>query len=87
MKKPMKTDHYGQVMKNRDGSTLQEDVITGLAKEPPPSGSERRLVRLLDVTDEILDLVEDEVGMGCGAWDCVPPKEIIAAAWKFLPNV
>ena len=49
MKKPMKTDHYGQVMKNPDGSTLQEDVITGLAKEPPP-------------------------------------KEIIAAAWKFLPN-
>ena len=42
----MKTDHYGQVMKNPDGSTTQEDVITGLAKETPSSGSERRLVRL-----------------------------------------
>jgi hypothetical protein len=39
-----------------------------------------------DVTDDILDAVENEVGMGCGAWDCVPPKEIIAAAWKFIPN-
>jgi hypothetical protein len=38
------------------------------------------------VTDEIVDAVENEVGMGCGAWDMVPPKEIIAAAWKFLPN-
>jgi hypothetical protein len=38
------------------------------------------------VTDEIVDAVENEVGMGCGAWDMVPPKEIIAAAWKYLPN-
>jgi hypothetical protein len=46
-----------------------------------------RLVRLSDVTDDILDAVEDEVGMGGGAWDCVPPKEIIAAAWKFMPRM
>ena len=46
-----------------------------------------RLVRLSEVTDDILDAVENEVGMGCGAWDCVPPKEIIAASWKFMPNV
>ena len=45
-----------------------------------------RLVRLSDVTDDILDAVETEVGMGCGAWDCVPPKEIIAAAWKLMPG-
>ena len=45
MKKPMKTDHYGQVMTNPDGSTMREDVITGAVKEPPSSGSERRLVR------------------------------------------
>jgi hypothetical protein len=39
-----------------------------------------------DVTDEIVGSVENEVGMGCGAWDMVSPKEIIASAWKFLPN-
>lgn len=44
------------------------------------------LFGISDVTDDILDAVENEVGMGCGAWDMVPPKEIIAAAWKFLPN-
>lgn len=38
------------------------------------------------VPDEIVNAVENEVGIGCGAWDCVPPKQIIAAAWKFLPN-
>ena len=42
MKKPMKTDHYGQVMTTPDGSTMREDVITGVAKEQPSSGSERR---------------------------------------------
>ena len=82
----MKTDHYGQVVKNSDGSTTEETSITELAKEPPLSDSERRLVWLSDVTDEILDLVENEVGMGCGAWDMVPPKEIIAASWNFLPK-
>lgn len=39
-----------------------------------------------DVTDEILDFVENEVAMGSGAWDCVPPKEIILAAWKIKPE-
>jgi hypothetical protein len=46
----------------------------------------QRLVRLSEVTDDILDAVENEVGMGCGTWDCVPPKKIIAAAWKFMPT-
>ena len=33
-----------------------------------------------DVTDEMLEVVEDEVSMGSAAWDCASPKEIIAAA-------
>jgi hypothetical protein len=37
-----------------------------------------------NITDEILDKVEDAVGMGNNAWDCVDPKEIIAAAWNEL---
>jgi hypothetical protein len=49
------------------------------------AGCTNQLVRLSYVTDDILDAVEDEVGMGCGAWDCVPPKEIIAAAWRYSP--
>lgn len=32
------------------------------------------------VTDEMVDQVEHLVGMGSNAWDCVDPKEIIAAA-------
>ena len=35
-----------------------------------------------DVSDEVLKSIEYEVGMGCGAWDCVEAKEIIAAAWN-----
>lgn len=33
-----------------------------------------------DITDDQLDRVENAVGMGHNAWDCVDPKEIIAAA-------
>jgi hypothetical protein len=33
-----------------------------------------------DVTDDQLDRIENAVGMGHKAWDCVDPKEIIAAA-------
>ena len=33
-----------------------------------------------DVTDDQLDRIENEVSMGAGAWDCINPKEIIAAA-------
>jgi len=39
-----------------------------------------------DVTDQILEDIESDVGMGSGAWDCIPPKEIIAAAWNRRPN-
>lgn len=33
-----------------------------------------------DITPEMVEAVEAAVGMGSGAWDCVDPKEIIAAA-------
>ncbi len=32
-----------------------------------------------DITDVDIEAVEFAVGMGCGAWDMVDPKEIIAA--------
>ena len=33
----------------------------------------------VDLEDDVVDKVEFAVGMGCNAWDCVKPKEIIAA--------
>lgn len=39
-----------------------------------------------DVTDEMVDEVENAVSMGTGAWDMVDPKEIIAAAWNLKPD-
>lgn len=42
--------------------------------------------RTTEVSDEILKAVEDEVGMGADAWDCVSAKEVILAAWKFKPK-
>jgi hypothetical protein len=32
------------------------------------------------VTDDDVEAVESEIGMGSGAWDCVDPKKIISAA-------
>lgn len=32
-----------------------------------------------EVTEEMVELIEDIVGMGSNAWDCVDPREIIAA--------
>jgi len=37
-----------------------------------------------DVSDDDVDDIEEDVGMGCGAWDCENPKKIIAAAWNQL---
>lgn len=34
----------------------------------------------IHVTDEMVDAVENMVGMGHGAWDMVNPKAIISAA-------
>ena len=42
------------------------------------------LFGILSVSDEDVDAIESSVGMGCGAWDQVDPKEIIAAAWNRL---
>lgn len=33
-----------------------------------------------EIDDAFVDQVEDELGMGCGAWDMIDPKAIIAAA-------
>lgn len=32
-----------------------------------------------EVTDEFVEAVEEECGMGAAAWDTISPKEIIAA--------
>ena len=37
-----------------------------------------------DVSDAVVEKVEEAVGMRAGAWDCVSPREIIAAAWNLL---
>ena len=34
----------------------------------------------MNITDDMLDRIEYELGMGSGAWDMVEPKEIIAAS-------
>ena len=33
-----------------------------------------------DITPEMVEAVENAVGMGSGAWDCVDPRKIIAAS-------
>lgn len=30
----------------------------------------------------LIEAVENEVGMGHGAWDCLPPEELVAAVLK-----
>lgn len=32
-----------------------------------------------EVIDQLVDAVEDEVGMGAGAWDTIDPRKIAAA--------
>ena len=42
-------------------------------------------LRAADISDELVEAVEDAVGYGNAAWDCVDPREIIAAsvnAWS-----
>ena len=38
------------------------------------------------VGDTDVEAVEEAVGMGCGAWDQVDPREIIAASWNLTLN-
>lgn len=40
--------------------------------------------RASDVTDDDLQAIQDEIGMGAGGWDCVWHAEIIAACWNRL---
>lgn len=47
-----------------------------IAQTPPDDGT--KIIPV--VTDDILDAIEKEVGMGSGAWDCVPPKETMKEA-------
>jgi hypothetical protein len=42
------------------------------------------LFGVASVSDEDVDAIESSVGMGCGAWDQVDPKELIVAAWTRL---
>lgn len=35
-------------------------------------------------TPEDVEAIENTVGYGSGAWDCIPAEEIVAAAWKRL---
>ncbi len=37
-----------------------------------------------DVSDADVEAVEEAVGLGCGAWDCEDPKEIIAASLNIM---
>jgi len=37
-------------------------------------------------TDKDVTAVEEAIGMGHQAWDCVDPKQIIAAAWAQRPE-
>lgn len=39
---------------------------------------------VMRITEDDVEAVELAVGMGHGAWDCVDPKEIIAAAYKVM---
>jgi hypothetical protein len=39
-----------------------------------------------EVTDEIIEAVENSVGMGVGGWDMVDPREIIAASVNAVVN-
>lgn len=40
-----------------------------------------------DITDEDVVAIEEAVGMGTGAWDCIPPKEIIVAVLNQLCKI
>jgi hypothetical protein len=40
-----------------------------------------------EITNEFVDAVELEVGMGAAAWDCVGPMNIIAAVLKLSPEL
>jgi hypothetical protein len=59
---------------NRDGLALPEG--TKLYTHPAPSTP----ITADMVTDEMLEVIEDEISMGRNAWDLAHHKELIAAA-------
>lgn len=76
-----------QLMAKPRHTVIQDDHW--MLKNQPPNATASATGQecgVSDVTDGVVNAVENEVGMGCGAWDCVPPKQIIAAAWKFVPK-
>jgi hypothetical protein len=48
--------------------------------EDETAQKERLRSRPEDITDARVEAVEDAVGMGAAGWDCIEPKEVIAAA-------
>lgn len=55
------------------------------AEQPRCEGSSTSdLFSVADVTDDMLDEIEFAVAMASGAWDCVEPKEIVAACWNLM---
>lgn len=49
-------------------------------------GTDSEEHRLGEISDEFIEAVEDECGMGRGAWDMVLPQEIILAVLKVAPK-
>lgn len=39
-------------------------------------------LKISDVWDEDVNIIEENIGMGHAGWDCVDPKEIVLAAWS-----
>ncbi len=37
------------------------------------------MIKAVDISDDLVEIIENEVGMGSNAWDMVNPKIIIAA--------
>jgi hypothetical protein len=53
------------------------ELTAALATE---RAARQRAWSIADITDDMVDFVEGEVGSGCRAWDMIDPREIIAAA-------
>lgn len=52
---------------------------------PPESQPPPKPYQPSDVTDLIIAAIENDLGMGSGAWDTVSPREIIAATCNHRP--
>jgi hypothetical protein len=70
-------DHRAQFGSDEQGP------IPDLAWSAAPSSETPEPSR---VTDEDIRWIEQQVGMGCGAWDMVKASDIITAAWERGPD-